>query len=496
MNPKTTLGAFALLTVVAMGATAPASGAEATSTVSRHATARSAGTDGSLSSGQALLGSGNSHFNGNPVTIQTTYSAGLYSLKDPTRPGLSCGRLNGPVFTKTTDTWGDGTGTSLETACVDVMFAAQKHWDMLRNWLGRNGVDGAGNSYPAVVGMNDVNAYWDGTRAVFGHNSAHTKQLTSLDVVGWQYGRAVYEMSGSNDGNGTEAQDLSKSAADIFGTLTEHYVNHPLALDEPDYLIGEEVNTVGAGPLIHMYNPSLTGYSNCYNSLVPPLPGGAQDHWFYLLAEGTNPPGKPTSPVCAGPSTLTGIGIRKAARIFYLGLQRKTLGWSYGRARVATVQAAKNLYGCPEMNATKAAWTAIRVPAQVGEPTCSMPTPPPSATPSPTSPSGPSSSLSGITVDPPSARVSPGGSTTVQIKLSPGTAQQVTLSAGGSPAGTTVSIDQSTTATINVSASTPQGTYTITFVATSGGSTETTHFTLIVAGEDRRCLINDHPGCG
>lgn len=150
MNPKTTLGAFALMTVVAMGATAPASGAETTSTVSRLATAHSAGTAGSLSSGQALLGSGNSHFNGNPVTIQTTYSGGLYSLNDPTRPGMGCGRLNGPVFTKTTDTWGNGTGTSLETACVDVMFAAQKHWDMLRNWLGRNGVDGACSLLPGV----------------------------------------------------------------------------------------------------------------------------------------------------------------------------------------------------------------------------------------------------------------------------------------------------------------------------------------------------------
>lgn len=481
MNLKTTLGAFALMTVVAMGATAPASGAETTSTVPRLATAHSTGTDGSLSSGQVLLGSGNSHFNGNPVTIQTTNSGSLYSLNDPTRPGLSCGPLNGPVFTKTTDTWGNGTGTSLETACVDVMFAAQKHWDMLRDWLGRNGVDGAGRFYPASVGLNNVNAYWDGTRAVFGHNSAHTKQLTSLDVVGYQYGLAVYEMSGSDDGNGAEARDLNKSAADIFGTLTEHYVSHPLALDEPDYLIGEEVNTVGTGPLIHMYNPSLTGQQNCYGSLLPPYYGGPQDHWFYLLAEGTNPPGKPASPVCAGPSSLTGIGIQKAARIFYLGIQRKSLGWSYGRARVATMQAAKNLYGCPEMNATKAAWTAIRVPGQVGEPTCSMPTS------SPTSPSGPSPSPSGITVDPPSARVGPGGSTTVQIKLSPGTTQQVTLSASGSPAGTAVSIirdDQSTTAIINVSAGTPQGTYTITFAATSEGSTKTTHFTLIVAGDD------------
>ncbi|PZG51429.1 hypothetical protein C1I98_08595 [Spongiactinospora gelatinilytica] len=481
MYPKTTLGAFALMTVVATGATAQASGADASSTMSELAAAQSAaGTDGSASSGQALLGSGNSHFNGNPVTIQTMQSGSQYSLNDPTRPGLNCGRHGGPIFTKTTDTWGDGTGASLETACVDVMFAAQKHWDMLRNWLGRNGVDGAGRSYPASVGLNTINAYWDGTRTVFGHNSARTNQLTSLDVVGFQYGLAVHAKSGTDDGNGAEAQALERSAADIFGTLTEHYADHPVALDEPDYLIGEEVNVDGRGPLIHMYKPSLTGHENCYSvSPTGTADSGPQDHWFYLLAEGTDPPGEPASPVCAGPSTLAGIGIQKAARIFYLGLQRKSIGWSYRRARVATVQAARSFYGCAEMNATKAAWTAISVPAQPGEPTC------PTPTPTPTSTSGPS--LSGITVDPPSARVRPGESTTVQIKPTPDTVQQVALSTGPLPAGMTVSIirdDQSTTATIGVSANSPQGTYPITFTATSGAATKTTHFTLTVAEGD------------
>ncbi|MFI0422389.1 M4 family metallopeptidase [Spongiactinospora sp. 9N601] len=488
MYPKTTLGAFALMTVVAMGATAPASGAETTSTVSTVstvsglATAHSAGTDGSRSAGQALLGSGNSHFNGNPVTIQTMQSGSQYSLNDPTRPGLNCGRHGGPIFTKTTDTWGDGTGTSLETACVDVMFAAQKHWDMLRNWLGRNGVDAAGRSYPASVGLNTINAYWDGTRTVFGHNSARTNQLTSLDVVGFQYGLAVYAKTGTDDGNGAEAQALERSAADIFGTLTEHYANHPVALDEPDYLIGEEVNVDGRGPLIHMYKPSLTGNENCYSvSPTGTVDSGPQDHWFYLLAEGTNPPGKPASPVCAGPSPLAGIGIQKAARIFYLGLQRKSYGWSYRRARVATVQAARSFYGCAEMNATKAAWTAISVPAQLGEPTCPTPTPTPTS-------SGPSSpSLSGITAAPPSATVRPGEFTTVQIKLTPDTVQQVALSAGPGPAGTTVSIiqnDRTITATISVSDSTPQGTHPITFTATSGATTKTTQFILTVVGDD------------
>ncbi|MEV7908016.1 M4 family metallopeptidase, partial [Streptomyces anulatus] len=319
---------------------------------------------------QVRYGTGNSHYNGNPVTIQTTASGSSYSMVDPTRPSLRCSRWNGSVFVKATDTWGNGSGTDLETACVDVMFAEQKQWDMLRDWLGRVGVDKNGHTFPAIVGLNQVNAYWDGSSVIFGYNQAHTKLLTSLDIVGHEYGHGVYYYSGSNDGNEAEARGIDESAGDIFGTLTEHYVNHPVALDEPDYLIGEEADTSGSGPIRNMYNPALAGEPNCYSR--PASSGGPHNHWFYLLAEGTNPPGKPASPVCAGPSSLTGIGIRKAGRIFYTGLQSKTWPWTHARARAASVRAAQALYpdGCLEVNATKAAWTAVNVPPQSGEVVC------------------------------------------------------------------------------------------------------------------------------
>ena len=41
-------------------------------------------------------------------------------------------------------------------------------------------------------------------------------------------------------------------------------------------------------------------------------------------------------------------------------------------AGVATLQAARALFpnSCTEFNATRAAWSAVSVPAQAGEPTC------------------------------------------------------------------------------------------------------------------------------
>jgi hypothetical protein len=56
----------------------------------------------------------------------------------------------------------------------------------------------------------------------------------------------------------------------------------------------------------------------------------------------------------------------------------KTTGASYQKYRTWTLTAAKNLYpaSCAEFNAVKAAWDAVSVPAQAGDPTCGT-TPPP-----------------------------------------------------------------------------------------------------------------------
>ncbi|MEV4381812.1 M4 family metallopeptidase [Streptosporangium sp. NPDC049644] len=333
--------------------------------------------DGSIvdSYDEVRAGTGNSYYNGNPVTIQTSGSGSSYSMTDTTRPGLRCGGQGGTAYTGTDDAWGTGSGTNLETACVDALYAAQTEWNMLRNWLGRNGFNGSGGAFPARVGLSAVNAYWTGSYTNFGRNQANTRQATPMDVVGHEYGHAVFQYSGATVSNTTEAGGLNESTGDIFGALTEHYANQPATLDPPDYLVGEEVNLVGSGEIRNMYNPSAEGHPNCYTSpfnYEVHAGAGPQNHWFYLLAEGTNPVGKPASSVCSGPATLTGIGIQKAGQIFQAGLNSKTSPWTHPKARKATVAAAKALFpgSCVEVNAVKAAWSAVNVPLQSGEVTC------------------------------------------------------------------------------------------------------------------------------
>jgi Zn-dependent metalloprotease len=315
-------------------------------------------------------GSGTGWVNGK-VSLSTTQSGSTYSLKDPTETNLSCQNASGnAVFTGPDNVWGNGVGTNRETGCVDALYVAQTQTKMLSAWLGRNGQNGSGGAWPLRVGLNDENAYYDGTQVQIGHNTAGD-WIASSDVVGHELGHGVDDHTpGGLSGKGTQ-----EFVADTFGAATEWYANNPN--DPPDFQVGEEVNLVGSGPIRYMYNPSLAGDSNCYSSSTPNqevhAAAGPGNHWFYLLARGTSGGGggQPASPTCNS-STVTGVGIQKAITIMYHAMLLKTSSSSYLKYRVWTLQAAKSLYpgDCTAFNTVKAAWTAVSVPAQSGEPTC------------------------------------------------------------------------------------------------------------------------------
>jgi Zn-dependent metalloprotease len=336
-----------------------------------------------------VYGTGTSAYNGpNPVQIRTSGSGTSFSMRDPSISNLSCQNYSTrAVLTGTDDVWGNGNATNIETGCVDALFAAQTEQRMLadQNWAGRNGFDGNGGGWPLRVGLNDENAFYDGTQVAIGHNTQN-QWVSSLDVVAHELGHGIDDHTpGGISGGGTQ-----EFVADTFGAATEWYANESASFDPPDFQVGEEVNLVGSGPIRFMYNPSLAGDPNCYSSSIPNTEvhaaAGPGNHWFYLLAMGTNPTnGQPTSPTCNS-TTVTGAGIQKAMKIMYTAMLMKTSSSSYLRYRVWTLQAAKNLFpsGCTEFNTVKAAWAAVNVPAQTGEPTCTTGTPSPTPTVTPT----------------------------------------------------------------------------------------------------------------
>jgi Zn-dependent metalloprotease len=333
-----------------------------------------------------VAGTGTGWINGS-VSIDTTLSGSTYSMKSSTQSTMQCQDAStNTTFSGTDNVWGNGTGTNKETGCVDGLYVGEGQTKMLSAWLGRNGQNGSGGAWPIRVGLNDQNAYYDGTQVQIGKNTAG-QWISSADVLGHELGHGIDDTTpGGISGSGTQ-----EFVADTFGAATEAYINNPN--DPPDYLVGEEVNLVGSGPIRNMYNPSALGDDNCYSSSTPNdevhAAAGPGNHWFYLLAQGTSGNGQPASTTCNS-TTITGLGIQKAITIMYNAMLLKTSSSSYLKYRTWTLTAAKNLYpgDCTAFNTVKAAWTAVSVPAQTADPTCTgsttSPTVSPTITTSPT----------------------------------------------------------------------------------------------------------------
>src|SRR5262245_22003959 len=410
-------------------------------------------------------GTGNSAWDGSNLSIPTTHSGTTFSMTDPNHPTIRCqDASNNTTFTGTDDVWGSGVKTDRETNCVDAMYVENVENNMLSTWDGRNSFDGAGGGWPIRIGLADENACYDGTQVQIGHNTQN-QWIPVLDVLGHEQGHGVDDHTpGGISGAGTQ-----EFVADTFGAATEWYANEPSAYDPPDFTVGEEVNLAGSGPIRYMYHPPLAGDSNCYSSSIPNqevhAAAGPGNHWFYLLAEGTNPTnGQPTSPTCNG-SSVTGVGIQKAEQIMYNAMLMKTSASSYLKYRTWTLTAAKNLDAtCALFSATKAAWNAVSVPAQSGDPTCTG-----------------GGGTNTVTVNNPGNRSGTvGTSTSLQMTGTDSqSGQTLTWSATGLPAGLSIN------ATTGLISGTPTtaNTYSPTVTATdTTGAHGSTSFTWTISG--------------
>src|SRR3954452_15936920 len=116
---------------------------------------------------------------------------------------------------------------------------------MLKTWYGRNGINGSGGGFPIRMGLDDENAFWNGSYVAVGHNTAN-QWIASLDVVGHEFGHAI----DTNTPGGASANGVSEATGDIFGALTEWYTN--AGAEPPDYQVGEEGTVVGCWPIRYM----------------------------------------------------------------------------------------------------------------------------------------------------------------------------------------------------------------------------------------------------
>ncbi|MEU4038092.1 M4 family metallopeptidase [Streptomyces collinus] len=354
------------------------------------------GVSGATSYPATAHGTGKTLFVGNVGLTTTATSRGHYQLKDPSRYGTEIRDAKGKYtesfgagtkFTNTTNVWGNGKTSSRASAAADAQYGVTKTLDFYKKTFNRKGI---ANNSKAARGMvhwgNKVgNAFWDPTCNCMlygdGDGSVFKKPLVVLDVTGHELTHGVVEATAKleptfvdSDGNQYgEPGSLNESLADIFGSNVEFYAKN--TKDTPDYLIGEKLG-LAQKFLRRLDHPSLDKLEGTIDYWSPDTyytevhaGSGVSSHAYYLLAEGS---GKKTigtvnynSPTYDG-STVKGIGRTKATAIFYRALTRYMVSTTdFHDARVATLKAAKDLYGATstEYKTVNKAWAAVNVTA-------------------------------------------------------------------------------------------------------------------------------------
>jgi bacillolysin len=271
-------------------------------------------------------------------------------------------------FTDADNNWNNINAAKDEYA-TDAHWATEKTYDYYFSRFGRNSIDNAGmplNSY-LHYSVNYFNAFWDGSRMVYGDgDAAHgNKPLTSLDVCGHEITHGITERT-SNLVYAYESGALNESFSDIFGTAIEAFARP----SNTDWLVGGDFYTIR-----NMGNPNAFNHPDTYygthwytgsgdNGGVH-INSGVLNFWFYLLTQGgsgTNDHGTAYA--------VSGIGMNKAAAIAYrLNTFYLTPNSDYYEARIFGIQAAEDLFGAGSTEAiqTTNAFTAVGLYA----PSCS-----------------------------------------------------------------------------------------------------------------------------
>ncbi len=341
-------------------------------------------------------GTGHSMYSGD-VTIHTNSITGGFEMRDLTRAGhrvitMNNSTVEGLIFTKASNTWGDGTETDPATAAVDAQYGAAETWDFYQGTFGRNGIaDDGVAAYSRVHyspnGGGYDNAFWSDSCFCMTYGDGNQfNPLTSLDVAGHEMSHGVTSHTAGLLYFG-ESGGLNEATSDIFGTGVEFAAAN--AADPADYYIGEKIVPFAPNFLRRMDNPQADAPlyppgTHSYNCWVPLMgrddvhfTSGVANHFFYLLSEGTGAKtigGLPHKSTTCNGTTIKRIGPNaatartRALQIWYRALTvYLTAGSSYADARDATVRAARDLYGnssavCKTVEKT---WTGLKVKPNV-----------------------------------------------------------------------------------------------------------------------------------
>jgi bacillolysin len=334
---------------------------------------------------------------GDRRTLDTTPAAGGFALRSAdgrhaTYDAGDGGSLPGALMTDADDLW-DATSNKFRSPDqrpgVDAHYYTGVVDRFFRETFGRDGLDGHGTPVVSTVhvGKKYCNASWNGEQMSYGDGGGKDCLPLSgaLDVVAHELTHGITDHTSDLVYEG-ESGALNEAFSDIVATTAEFHAartgTDPGAT--PDWRIGEDAVVARRG-FRNMADPHEYGdpdhYAERYtgtedaggvhiNSAIP-------NHAYHLLVEGGRNAG------CGGaPSghthaahcdvTVTGIGLDRAAQVFYDAFTSLPEYASFCDARNAT--AAVAAAGTADVQSVRDAWAAVGV---TGDCTPAGPPPPP-----------------------------------------------------------------------------------------------------------------------
>jgi Zn-dependent metalloprotease len=237
----------------------------------------------------------------------------------------------------------------------------------------RNSIDNEGLPLLATVhyGTDYDNAFWDGTRMIFGDgdNDLFNRFTTAIDVIGHELTHGVTEYEANLLYSG-QSGALNESISDVFGSIIKQYALKQ-RVDQADWLIGAGLFTakVHGRALRDMANPG-----QAYNDPLlgkDPQPDH-MDHYDHTLEDTGGVhinSGIPNRAFCLTATALGGYSWERAGYIWYETLcdPRLRPTAQFSDFAKLTLENAEKLYryGSPEWTAVREAWDRVGVPIPV-----------------------------------------------------------------------------------------------------------------------------------
>ncbi|MCS6990735.1 MAG: PKD domain-containing protein [Chitinophagales bacterium] len=254
-------------------------------------------------------------------------------------PGIETWNANdGMDFTSTSKNF--DYGASLDAYALDCHFGTEKTYDfyLSHGWQSLDGV-GTVKMESKVHGGPGINAYWDGTYAIYldGDPAQGVTPLTSMEVVGHELTHGVDDYSADLVYSG-ESGALDESFADITGVTVRF-----LYTNKGSWYLGDEFNYL----IRNMANPNEFQCADTYggdywnNGDIVHFNSGVTNYWFYLLTEGgsgINDVGNPFYVEAIGLVDAAAIATR--THLVYLTPNAKFSDFYY-----YSVQSAQDLFG-------------------------------------------------------------------------------------------------------------------------------------------------------